>query len=315
MRETMWIYAAFISSLSGAWSQGSGLKPGVVRHSAFNLGSDANLTCSNKTRAETFYVIWNLNLTDKFCKIAFSNDGRHENSCNDGKTLRDTASAQSFLHISNFSSDDVGTYTCQSAYKGGGDRHEFKVSITVPPSISSWLERRDNKLVAVCKAERGKPAANITWSHMLNSTTVETTLPDSNGLFTVESHLKLPEGVDIEKLSCAIRHPYWPEEKILLPKLRKGYVPWLCVIIVVVVVAVFVVLIGIIFIVRKKQTLRRGQQSNNPASSKSSPSDNVEEVEPYASYVQRVNSIYNSSAELFTQHPAHASGSHLSAHT
>ncbi|XP_068185841.1 cell surface glycoprotein CD200 receptor 1-A [Antennarius striatus] len=301
MKEMLWIYAAFITSLSGVWSQGQGSYNKAVIHSAFNLGSDVNLTCSHKTWEETFYVIWKLNLTNKYCNIAFNDDGRHQNSCNDGKSLRNTSSAQSYLHISNFSFNDVGTYDCDSAYKGGNERYRFNISISVPqsispPSISSWIEQRDNKLVAVCKAERGKPAANITWSHMLNPTPVES-LSDSSGLFTVESRLELPEGVDLEKLSCAIHHPYWPEEKTLLPKLRKGNALWIYITIAVV---VFVVLIGIIFVVRKTRILRRCQQSNNPTPPKCSPSDNVEEVEPYASYVQRVNSIYNSSAELFT---------------
>ncbi|KAM3842275.1 cell surface glycoprotein CD200 receptor 1-A [Diretmus argenteus] len=43
------------------------------------------------------------------------------------------------------------------------------------------------------------------------------------------------------------------------------------------------------------------QTSNTtPSESKSPPAEDVEEVEPYASYVQRVNSIYNSSVDLFT---------------
>lgn len=70
-------------------------------------------------------------------------------------------------------------------------------------------------MVAVCKAERGKPAANISWSHTGYSSTVE---PGLDGFFTVESRLELLEGMDKENLSCAIRHPYWKEEKILWPK-------------------------------------------------------------------------------------------------
>lgn len=40
--------------------------------------------------------------------------------------------------------------------------------------------------------------------------------------------------------------------------------------------------------------------------------EEAEEVEPYASYVQRVNSIYNSSADLFAWTCAHAA--HTKAH-
>ncbi|XP_068185941.1 cell surface glycoprotein CD200 receptor 1-B-like [Antennarius striatus] len=230
----------------------------AVTQLAFKSGSDANLTCSHKTWEETLYVVWKLNLTNKYCKIAISNDGHYQNYCDDGKSLRKISSVQSFLHISNFSFNDVGTYDCDLAYKGGNERYKFNISITVPPSISSWIEQRDNKLVAVCKAERGKPAANITWSHMLNPTPVEL-MSDSSGLFTVESRLELPEGVDLEKLSCAIHHPYWPEEKKLFPK-RKGQVPWLRITFSLV---FFVLMTGLILFSQKKIKISQCQQSSN----------------------------------------------------
>ncbi|XP_076603509.1 cell surface glycoprotein CD200 receptor 1-A isoform X2 [Chaetodon auriga] len=291
MRDMMWIYGAFMLLLSEAWSQDP-----VVRHSAFNLGSDAELMCSDKTWNETIFVIWNIFLKDKTCKISFSNDGQREDFCNDGKSLRNTSRAQSYLLIPNFSHGDVGTYKCESVYKGGVDNYAIKVNITVPPSTSSWLERRGNKMVAVCRAERGKPAANISWSHMGNSSDVET-LPD--GFFTVESRLELPEGMNTQNLSCVVSHPYWDEKKILVPKPTKDAVqiPWLCILAVVVVV---VFLAGFVFFAQKKLVILRRCQHSDISTSKSAPIEDVEEVEPYASYVQRVNSIYNSSVDLFT---------------
>ncbi|XP_035531859.1 cell surface glycoprotein CD200 receptor 1 isoform X2 [Morone saxatilis] len=324
MRDAMWIYAIFILLWSEAWSQDAEknqntsansntttpFKYTVDRRTTFNLGSDADLTCSDKTLNETIYVIWKIDLKYKDCKISFSNDGRSIDSCNDGKSLQNTSSDKSYLHIPNFSNDDVGIYKCEIAYRGGGETYKIDVSITVPPTISAWLERKDNMVVAVCKAERGKPAASITWSHMENLTAGEHVI-DSNGFFTVESRQELPEGMNPENLSCVIRHPYWREEKILVPEHGKGaewiaqqkgfnlwgYGLWLPILIVVV---IFVLLIGLLcYFAQKKLMLRQCQQSNT-SPSKSPPVEDVEEVEPYASYVQRVNSIYNSSADLFT---------------
>lgn len=73
--------------------------------------------------------------------------------------------------------------------------------------------------MAVCKAERGKPAANISWSH---DGKVEETQVLLEGFFTVESRLEPLNGTDTKNLTCAIRHPYWSEEKILEPKPGKG---------------------------------------------------------------------------------------------
>ncbi|KAM9346820.1 cell surface glycoprotein CD200 receptor 1-like [Symphorus nematophorus] len=289
MRDMMWIYAALILFLSEAWSNDT-----VNRNATFNLGTDVNLTCSNKTLNETIYVIWKIHLKYKKCTISFSDDGQSQDTCNDGKSIRNTSSAQSYLHIPNFSNDDVGVYKCEWVYKGGNEYYEINVAITVPPTISSWLERKDNKMVAVCKAERGKPAANITWSHTGNSS--EETRTEPNGLFTVESRLELTEGMDTENLRCTIMHLFWKEAQTLRPKLKAGYVPWLCILTVAVIV---VFLAGILLFAQKKVTLRRCQQSDTTPS-KSAVVEDVEEVEPYASYVQRVNSIYNSSADLFT---------------
>lgn len=74
-------------------------------------------------------------------------------------------------------------------------------------------------MVAVCKAEGGKPAANISWSH---TGKIVETLFESNGFFTVESRLELLEGMDTGNLSCTIKHPYWREKQISVSKPLKG---------------------------------------------------------------------------------------------
>ncbi|KAM7407245.1 hypothetical protein PAMA_003123 [Pampus argenteus] len=215
----MWVFAVIILSVCETRSPDP-----VIIDPSFNLGSDANLTCSNKTWGEMLYVIWEIDLKHKSCKISRGVEGGNENSCNDGKSLHNTTRYQSYLHIPNFSKDDVGVYSCESPYGGGLDEYAIHVSITVPPSISAWLELKDNKMVAVCKAERGKPAANISWSHTENSASLETQR-DFDGLFTVESRLEVPESMDTKNLSCIIRHPYWETQKILEPKHTRDLIP------------------------------------------------------------------------------------------
>lgn len=101
----------------------------VVRNSAFNLGSEVNLTCSNKTWNEMMFVTWTITLKNKHCSIGYSNEGRSDDLCKDGKSLRNTSSAQSYLHISNFSNNDVGVYNCESVYTGGNDNYRIHVDI------------------------------------------------------------------------------------------------------------------------------------------------------------------------------------------
>lgn len=287
----MWIYVVFLSLLSEAWSIDT-----VIRHSAFNLGSNVDLSCSEKTWTETIFVTWSIKLKSGDCMIGHNSDGRNDDTCNDGKSLRNTSSAQSYLHIPSFSENDVGLYKCESIYNGGGECYEIHVAITVEPNLSAWLEPKDSKMVAVCRAENGKPAANISWSHAGNSTPVESS-SESNGFYTVESRLELPEGTDPTNVSCAVSHLFWRENQIRVPKPISGYASWK--VIITVTLMIVVLAVPALFFAQKKLMLRREQKSqSSPA--KSPPAEDMEEVEPYASYVQRVNSIYNSSADLFT---------------
>ncbi|XP_033984287.1 cell surface glycoprotein CD200 receptor 1 isoform X1 [Trematomus bernacchii] len=308
MEDIKWIYAMLVFLLSEAQSIKSETNQSTVnsnssspahfenKDAAFNLGSEAILTCSNKTWKDMLFVTWDIHVERniKSCRIAFNGNGQNEDSC-DGKTsLQNTSSSQSYLHIPKFSKDDVGVYKCYSVYKGGTNNYEFNVTITVPPRLSSWLDTKDNKMVAVCKAEGGNSAANISWSHSGNVSILE--VIDSQGLFTVESRFELPEGMDTENLTCSIRHPsILGGQKTLALKPKKGYGPWLYILTVVVII---VFLAGVLFFAQK--TLWRRCKLSESSPSKSPPTEDVEEVEPYASYVQRVNSIYNSSADLFT---------------
>ncbi|XP_047457733.1 cell surface glycoprotein CD200 receptor 1 isoform X2 [Mugil cephalus] len=311
MMEIMWIFVMVVFCTE-AWSINPGtnentpvnftasssstIKLYVNRYENYKVESEVNLTCSNKTWTETMYVIWKIQMKNKNCTISFDSEGRSENTCGDGKSLRNT-SAQSYLHISKLSADDEGVFMCESVYTGGNDNFKIHVNITVPPSIHAWFERKDNKMVAVCEVVGVNPASNISWSYAgstlnANETSLCTKMQCS-------SRLELPEGMAAENLSCSVRHPFWEQEKILKPELKKGqasahwtgktsYSFWLWILIA---AAGFAVLAGVVLFAQKIMMLRQSQQSDSL--SKFAKTEDVEDVEPYASYVQRVNSIYN----------------------
>ncbi|XP_075896111.1 cell surface glycoprotein CD200 receptor 1 isoform X2 [Nelusetta ayraudi] len=283
----LWIYATFLL-LSQAWGRET-----VVRNQTFHLGSDVMLECNNVTWNDIVYILWNLDLGHKKCVIGFSRSGQSSEGCHDGKMVRNTSSAQLYLHIPKFSKDDVGVYKCESAYKGGRENYLYNVGIKGrPPSSNAWLERRNGMLVAVCNVSSVKPAANISWNH---EGVLVNTQEESDGMFIAESRLELLKETDAETLKCTIRHPDWPEEWILQPKFRESDNPLM---VIMCGAGIVIFLAGAAFFVMKKQTLRPCRQSST-SPSQCTPKEDAEEVEPYASYVQRVNSIYNSSADLF----------------
>ncbi|XP_024142291.1 cell surface glycoprotein CD200 receptor 1-B isoform X2 [Oryzias melastigma] len=263
------------------------------RREVFNIGTNVILMCSNKTWNEIFYVTWNITVRGHSCRISSSNDGQKSvNTCKDGKSLQNTSRVQPYLHIPNFSADDVGLYMCESPYNGGSENYNINVSITVAPKISAWLEGNDSDMVAFCRAEQGNPAANISWSPAVN-TSVEIT-QESDGFFTVESRLSEEEFP--ENLTCIISHQLWSQDKTLVPDWNKTKTvakAHLALAYTGVVGVVLVILAGFLYFVLKKPTLLPLCQQTDTSRSKPPVTDEVEEVEPYASYVQRVNSIYN----------------------
>ncbi|XP_051997969.1 uncharacterized protein si:ch211-214p13.9 isoform X2 [Xyrauchen texanus] len=82
--------------------------------------------------------------------------------------------------------------------------------------------------------------------------------------------------------------------------------PWGNIAIAVGSVCFIIVSLALVYVLRRKlnnlsalKILCCKSKISSPAEDKPTQAPDVEEVEPYASYIQRVNSIYNSSAELF----------------
>ncbi|MBN3311597.1 MOR1A protein, partial [Atractosteus spatula] len=147
--------------------------------------------------------------------------------------------------------------------------------------------------MATCTAANSKPAANISWIGVSNWTEKTTQNPDHT--YTVESSASIPDNTSLQNVSCVVEHPVWKEGVhktigLLLENFSSFPLTWT---IISVSLSGFVVLILVAsFFIRKH--LSKISPAPPPANRK----QDVEELEPYASYVERVNSIYNSSAEL-----------------
>uniref|UniRef100_A0A4W5R719 Ig-like domain-containing protein n=1 Tax=Hucho hucho TaxID=62062 RepID=A0A4W5R719_9TELE len=281
MGKTWIIRVISLLAVSATWSLETD-----PRSEHFLLGNNAILKCSNKTWSEMIYTIWKINLDGIKCQISSSNDNQNLNTCNDGKAMLNTSRGESYLQIPGFSKRDEGIYHCESVYKAGSYISNIDVSLIAPPSVSAWLEWEGRRQVAVCLAEGGKPAASISWSEKKNSTS--TTTLNLDGFNKVESRLVLPEGIAMGNLTCAVIHPSWEEVHMVTPE---TFIPWQLVIISVGTISIMAILGGLYF--TRKHICRISPKA--PQSQ-----DYVEEVEPYASYVQSVNIIYNSSADQFT---------------
>ncbi|XP_056145823.1 cell surface glycoprotein CD200 receptor 1-A [Lampris incognitus] len=275
----------------------------VSKNKIVNLGSDVSLQCTNKTWNEIIYTIWKIHLKGRQCQLGFSDEGQSHNLCNDRKSLQNTSSSQSYLLIREFSKSDEGIYNCELSYKGGSFSAKFNVSVTVPPRLWAKVEWRGSRRVAVCSATDGKPAASIIWRNAENVSSVPevTSSSQPDGSYSVTSELDLPQGVAADNLTCAVSHFSWGGEKMVIPERAFGGPTEILLVSLIAAGLVLAIFLGLsCFAVRKRIMNRHYCRSDAAPSQQSKPLPmDVEEVEPYASYVQRVNCIYNSSLELF----------------
>ncbi|XP_053733220.1 cell surface glycoprotein CD200 receptor 1-A [Synchiropus splendidus] len=282
MMESVWIFTVLI--IYKAWSVTSEVPL------SFELGSYVNLTCRGQSNP-FLHVIWKIQTKNNKCRVTFQHNS--ENTCRDGLYITLQATNQTVLHIPNFSESDVGFYSGELVLSRSREVCNFSLSVTTPPRLSSWLEMKDGKLVAVCKAEGANPAANISWKEAGNSS-VEEKRSVSDQFHTTESRLTLPQHYASSSTPvCSVAHAAWAEERLLLPRLPG--LPFYQVCIISAFITIFVLAGTSLLLYRHRKFLISRCRGHVDASlTDSQQKEDVEEVEPYASYVQRVNSIYNS---------------------
>ncbi|XP_018605419.1 cell surface glycoprotein CD200 receptor 5-like isoform X2 [Scleropages formosus] len=281
--------------------------PPSVRHWSpeqfFALDSTVNIPCYNEPRKQIIYNIWNLKMKANNCCIAWHFNESQIDTCKDGKVLRNGTSGQPFLYIPRFTREDEGIYFCETAYLGGCHTAKIQVSAKIRPEISGKLVLHHDRKVAVCSAAGGKPAATISWSTIENVSDHHTATPNLDGTFTVERRLVLSNNVSHSNLTCIVTHPSLGEahmEKILP---SEDAVPWKWIGVSLASTGLIAFMLTGFFLARKhfsnfSTLLQRCCKFHNQLPAESQKKQDGEEMELCSSYVQRVNSIYKSSADL-----------------
>ncbi|XP_066562992.1 cell surface glycoprotein CD200 receptor 1 isoform X2 [Amia ocellicauda] len=269
------------------------------RNEVFDQKQMVELMCTNKTWEKIFYTIWKITKRNRpECTVGTAPDKVKVNTCEDGKQLQTTASGVPLLHIPQFQYSDEGIYKCEVVYDGGEHTVEINISARVPPQVTARFVRAH--MVAVCKAANSKPPANVSWSGLRNWT--QNTIMNPNGTYTVESLATVPDNTSIENVTCIVAHPLWEKPISYTPEEENSspftFIMW--VIIAVGLVSFIIIILGASYIIRKYVSKIRNCCKSNIATPPTTTTkiQDVDELEPYASYVERVNSIYNSSAEL-----------------
>ncbi|XP_066542034.1 uncharacterized protein [Hoplias malabaricus] len=173
--------------------------PQCFRNESVEMGKLVTLLCTNRTIPwrEMIYVIWKISTPEKNCSIAVAKNDSDLNSCEDGKYIN-TEEDYSLI-IPHFSTKDEGKYTCEISYTLLETIH---VSVWVGPlNLSGWLEVKDGRTIAFCKAQSKAAATSIHWEKPWNSPPEHHLTREASG-HTVTSWIELPQNVSHKSLIC-----------------------------------------------------------------------------------------------------------------
>ncbi|XP_056416909.1 cell surface glycoprotein CD200 receptor 1-B-like isoform X2 [Hyla sarda] len=184
---------------------------------------------------------------------------------------------------------DEGNYTCEIVNKTGTFIHIVALNLLAEPFI---LVKTNENGYPECQAIRGKPAANISWiPKNPNTVTSQEIIIKKNTTITVISSYNSTNFTDV---TCIVSHPTFKSsiERHFRKRPPSESNQLIVILGVIAFLVLFVLLLGIILF-WKRSDLRTCFSMNKE--SLATPDNPVfeEEVEPYASFTEKVNTIYS----------------------
>ncbi|XP_051782947.1 nectin-3-like isoform X1 [Erpetoichthys calabaricus] len=111
---------------------------------------------------------------------------------------------------------DTGEYICKvTTFPSGNSQSSTTVSVMVEPKVyvvkgsQPLIDGGNETIVAVCKAEKGKPAAEVTWESDVFGQSFQNLSTEPNETITVSNYYKwIPTRfAQGKQLTCVVRHP------------------------------------------------------------------------------------------------------------
>lgn len=260
-----------------------------------SAGSTATLNCTNERGNEFIMSTWKVHRVYKPpCLVSFAIDGNKTfNNCSKG-TDQDIGTQRVTLTIKNITLSDEGNYTCEIVNERGTPTDAITLQVLVTPIV---LIRLTSSKSAECQAIGGHPAATIWWNSSFLYEVTNTTSMEENKTTTVTSTYTPKEDNETEA-TCIIHHPAFKSPVVLnitIPATGTKKMWWVSL-----PVAVIIVVIVTILLLWQRSCLRNlfANKKEDTSELQENPAVIVEDVEPYASFTQKVNTIYNSTSEL-----------------
>ncbi|CAN2391325.1 hypothetical protein PRIEUP_LOCUS1364, partial [Pristimantis euphronides] len=256
--------------------------------SSVHVGDDTVLHCIHSIENFTM-VTWTVDfLNQSSCFLSTIGNGTTANCSH--RIHMAIHKNETSLRIQNSTVLDEGKYTCQIVNILGTFLHTVWLHVLVAPFVSINYDENGHP---ECRAIGGKPAANILWSpESYKVKTLSNT--ERNGTTTV---ISLYNTSNVPEVTCIVSHPSFtnPIERHL-SRLALGAGANNLILILSVIILLLLLLGLILF--WKRSNLRTFFSAKKSPATQENPVVIMEEVEPYASFTEKVNSIYNTTYDL-----------------
>ncbi|XP_015266788.1 PREDICTED: cell surface glycoprotein CD200 receptor 1 [Gekko japonicus] len=252
-------------------------------------------------KQSTLLTVWNVKLINGTnCHLSYmSIKNLSDTNCTENINWFSRPDQEYALLIKPVQIFNEGFYKCSSSINEGTFFHEYALTVLVPPQV---LLTYGSNGTAVCVAAAGKPAAQVSWGLKRDSSTVKKML--ANGTETIIISTYNVTSAEENNLTCHISHPAWSNSLVLSlksgrngEKLKDSKMPLLYsvlgVILGIILILLFIYLSRLLYGKYDKDLMQREADTSKSPETISRPSIQENEMEPYATFVQKENVIYD----------------------
>ncbi|KAM4701831.1 cell surface glycoprotein CD200 receptor 1-like [Discoglossus pictus] len=257
-------------------------------------GNTTVLLCPHVPGDSLILATWKVHrLYNPHCTLSFSLEGNQShNGCSNRMEL--LLNKNISLRINNSKITDEGNYTCEIVTASGTFPRTTILHVLVQPCVTLKINRDGSP---ECQALSGNPAAKISWIPESEDPITTNNIKEQDQTWTVISTYTPRNITDV---TCVVSHPTFahPQNRsiaLTTTGMNTNINLWVGASIAIIFLAVLIS--AFIFYWRRKK-LRTGVKRTATTQVQDNTEQNKEEVEPYASFTQKVNIIYNTSSEL-----------------
>ncbi|XP_078512886.1 nectin-1-like isoform X4 [Lissotriton helveticus] len=170
-------------------------------------GQEIAINCSARPSTQLSARIWKITTHNMNCIMVFrAHDGKTFKNCSEHLRWKPGYETFSVLLINPVGIKDDGIYICETSNVDGTYFSNITLNVQVPPVVTLTSE---DPSTAVCRASRGKPAANISWHPACESCITEQQVHPDRTVTVVSTYRASNENETL--VTCVVSHPTFLE--------------------------------------------------------------------------------------------------------